>query len=206
MAPKTDQEMGEALWGKPGAAEKALEKDEKREQLQGKASDDRMASELWPEKSPNLPDIAEGGRVNDLLRDTGGRIKIQGAYGGDIGKLAQGHSDLLENCDVSDQSIGVEIRDASARFSDWRNTEFKPGAGIVASDLRGSDFRSANLKGASLFRSDLRGADFDENTDISACDFGGAVLDGPTYERLRGCTGFLEAKNLHKPIEGMKDA
>jgi hypothetical protein len=204
---KTDQEMGEALYGKPaGQTEPAPEKGEsERKPLQGLAFDEMAGKALYPEHNDRFPRTEEG-HVLDCIRDTSGgdrgrgRILVQGNWDGRIDKLLQSNATRLDNADLAGETISVEVRDGSMRMSDFCDTVLTPDGSIQHSDLRGSDWRGAEIHG-SLAHSDLRGADFNGDTDIAGADFLNCKLDGETFEKLRGCKGFTAAKHLVKPVE-----
>jgi hypothetical protein len=200
---KTDQEIAQDLW--PGQAKPLTESDIAGEVAAGQErvaqvakSDAEIASVLWPSKNENLAPVGEGERVHDVLRDDTGRIIASGDWSGQRDRLLQSKGAYADAVAFENETISVEVRDASVRGGSFDGTAFSPGTGLINSDCRRASFRRATLKGASLAGSDLRGCQFGD-ADIAGCDFAGCQIDQEAWDSLRNARGFREAKNLGRP-------
>jgi hypothetical protein len=195
---KTDQEMGEALYGKPaGQAEQAPEEKvgERKAPLQRKEWDDHAALVMYPEHSDRYPLAPEGGYVNQCIRDRSGKIIAQ-ADAESVGKVAQG-AWRLDHANLSKETIDVELNAPSMQDSDCSGLQLPPSGAIVHGDLRGTSFESAQLHGALRF-CDLRGVQW-EGADVSNLDLTGSTMDPDSYIELSQCKGFSSVKGARMP-------
>jgi hypothetical protein len=204
------EELSNVIYGKkekpagqgeePGADEAGAVAGAEAEEPKPPRTDAELAKAIYgPAPNPRYPDSEDGGHVKDCLRDTGGRLLVQGDYCGDLVLLAQRNSESLGGADLSEMDFArKQLTAAHLHDSDLSGATFEGGS-LARGDLRAANLSGTNLKGCDLKFADLRGATFDENSDISGADFAGVLLDEETYGRLMKAKGFQSARNLHRP-------